>query len=563
MTAVAENLKPLKKHLDTLQRAVQAMHDRTFYAAYDENPKAYAEDGMKTGAEAYKALLGKTFGLLQGSDTTLTVKETSPYTGEPLGISYPAYKSTEGYLAAAAKAQDAWKKTSPKTRALLLMESLERMKEAFFLQSFATMHTTGQGWMMSFQASGPHAADRALEAISLGYEEQNRFPEYQKWEKPMGKVSVNLNKHFRIVPRGISLAIGCSTFPVWNTVPGLYASLMTGNVVIVKPHPLAILPIALVVKDLQEVLAQHGYDPNTVQLAPDTPEQPITKLLAEDKRVKIIDFTGSSQFGDYIESLPGKITFTEKAGVNSIILDSTLDLKETMNNIAFSLCLYSGQMCTCPQNIFIPKNGIKVGTEQLSYDEVVKALTGAIAGLAGHEKAGPAVLGAVQNPATTQRVKDAAALGKVLLESKTIANPEFPNARTASPLVLEIAADKLDTLKHEYFGPIVFVVPTDSTEQSVQLAAEIAAEKGAISCGVWSTSSAMLHHVSDVMADAATPVSANLMGPIYVNQNAAFSDFHVTGGNPSGNASLTDPAFIVRRYSLVGMRVVPNQTLAQ
>lgn len=33
------------------------------------------------------------------------------------------------------------------------------------------MHTTGQGYMMAFQASGPHAADRAMEAIAFGYDE--------------------------------------------------------------------------------------------------------------------------------------------------------------------------------------------------------------------------------------------------------------------------------------------------------------------------------------------------------------------------------------------------------
>ncbi|MBX3102306.1 MAG: phenylacetic acid degradation protein PaaN [Bacteroidetes bacterium] len=548
----------LSAHRALLDRAIQAIHERTFYAAYDENPKAYAEDGMKTGAAAYEALLGKPFSLKQASDTLLQAEEVSPYTGQPLGITYPAYQQPEGYLKAAQAAFTSWKATSPQTRALLLMESLARFKDGFFLQSFATQHTTGQGWMMAFQASGPHAADRALEAIALGYVEQSRFPEYQQWEKPMGKVSVHLKKHFRIVPKGIALTIGCSTFPVWNTLPGLYASLVTGNVVIVKPHPGAILPIALVVRDIQEVLAQYGFDPNIVQLAPDTAEHPITKTLAEDARVKIIDFTGSSQFGDYVEQLPGKITFTEKAGVNSILLDSTQDLKETMNNIAFSLCLYSGQMCTCPQNIFIPEGGIRVAGEQLPYDEVVKALVAAVAGLAGHEKAGPAVLGAIQNPATARRVRQASQLGKVLLESRTIANPEFPDARTASPLILEVPASKLDVLKQEYFGPIVFVVPTKHTEESIRLAAEIAAEKGAISCGVWCTDGPTLHHISDVMSEAATPVSANLAGPIYVNQNAGFSDFHVTGGNPSGNASLTDPAFIVRRYHLVGMRILSN-----
>ena len=53
---------------------------------------------------------------------------------------------------------------------------------------------------------------------------------------------------------------------------------------------------------------------------------------------------------------------------------------------------------------------------------------------------------------------------------------------------------------------------------------------------------------------AATPVSFNLTGGIYMNQNAAFSDFHVTGGNPAGNASFTNPEYVTKRFTWVGHR---------
>ena len=81
---------------------------------------------------------------------------------------------------------------------------------------------------MAFQASGPHAADRAMEAIASGYEELKRFPGKALWDKPMGKFNIQLNKEWRAVPKGVSVVIGCSTFPTWNSVPGIYASLITG-----------------------------------------------------------------------------------------------------------------------------------------------------------------------------------------------------------------------------------------------------------------------------------------------------------------------------------------------
>ena len=70
-----------------------------------------------------------------------------------------------------------------------------------------------------------------------------------------------MEKTFTIVPRGVALVIGCNTFPTWNSWPGLFASLVTGNPVVVKPHPAAVLPLALTVQVCQEVLAEAGLRP--------------------------------------------------------------------------------------------------------------------------------------------------------------------------------------------------------------------------------------------------------------------------------------------------------------
>ena len=78
--------------------------------------------------------------------------------------------------------------------------------------------------------------------------------------------------------------------------------------------------------------------------------------------------------------------------------------------------------------------------------------------------------------------------------------------------------------------------------------------QGAISCGAYTTDAELKDYIADEMSLAATPVSFNLTGGIYVNQNAAFSDYHVTGGNPAGNASFTNPDYVNRRFTWVGLR---------
>jgi acyl-CoA reductase-like NAD-dependent aldehyde dehydrogenase len=140
------------------------------------------------------------------------------------------------------------------------------------------------------------------------------------------------------------------------------------------------------------------------------------------------------------------------------------------------------------------------------------------------------------------------------LKSRGFENPMFKKARVATPVIVEIDASKKEIFSKELFGPIALLIKTKNTDQSIQLAQEMALQHGAISCGAYTTDATVKEKIADEMAQAATPVSFNLTGGIYMNQNAAFSDFHVTGGNPSGNASFTNPEYVTKRFTWVGHR---------
>jgi phenylacetic acid degradation protein paaN len=271
--------------------------------------------------------------------------------------------------------------------------------------------------------------------------------------------------------------------------------------------------------------------------------------------VKLIDFTGNSEFGNYLEGLKRKTVFTEKTGVNSVIVDSAEDIDKVAANIAFSRNLYSGQMCTAPQNIFISEAGVNTPSGVITFDQFAEKLIANINSLIDNPKAGPFVLGAVQSNKTSERVVNSEKIpGKVWLKSRSFTNPMFAQARVATPVVVEVDAEKKEIFSKELFGPIVLLVKTKNTDHAIALAQELAQQQGAISCGAYTTSAAVREKIADEMALAATPVSFNLTGGIYMNQNAAFSDFHVTGGNPSGNASFTNPEYVTKRFTWVGHR---------
>ena len=462
-----------EKHESILRDAIAALHARTFFAAFPENPAPaqYGESADSDGKEKFQAQLGKKFEELNqpGAESWIG-HEVSPYTQDALEVTYPALP-VEVLVERAGEAFGTWRKISAQDRAGLLIESLMHIRERFFEIAYATMHTTGQGYMMAFQASGPHAADRALEAIATGFEELSRFPSKALWQKPLGKYDLQLEKEWRAVPKGISVVVGCSTFPTWNSVTGIFASLITGNTVIVKPHPGAILPIAIFVSEIRKVLSVNNINPNVCQLAPDTLEHMITRDLAEHPRVKLIDFTGNADFGGYLEGLPGKTVFTEKSGINSVILDGVEDVDKVAANLAFSINLYSGQMCTAPQNFYIPVGGIKSSSGLISFDEFAQKLVDNVNSLIDNPKAGPFVLGAIQNKKTGDRVSETEKLPvRVWLKSRSFENPMFKNARVATPVILEVEASDRKLLGGELFGPIALLIKTKDTDESISLA---------------------------------------------------------------------------------------------
>ncbi|MBS98042.1 MAG: phenylacetic acid degradation protein PaaN [Oceanospirillaceae bacterium] len=544
------------RHRETLAKAVEASRSREFWTPYPEVPsgRIYGETANADGRAAFDARLNNAFDLELPQSAGEVGEERSPY-GFELGVRYPS-PDTEALISHMQQAMNAWRDAGPDIRAGVCLEILERLNKRSFEIGYATMHTTGQGFAMAFQAGGPHAQDRGLEAVALAWEQMTRVAATARWIKPQGKhPALAQQKKFTVVPRGIALVVACSTFPTWNTYPGLFASLVTGNPTIIKPHAGSVLPVAITVEVAQQVLREAGLDPCLVAMAPDSAAEPVTKTLAQHPAVKLIDFTGSTEFGNWLErNCPQAQVFTEKAGVNTLIIDSTDNLKAVVRNLAFSLSLYSGQMCTTPQNIYIPREGVDTDQGHLSFDEVAQALAEGVTKFLAKPDVAVNVLGGLQSPATAERVRQSAELGKVVLESVPVEHPDFPDARMCTPLMISVDASERQVYGEERFGPISFLVATDSTDHSIQIAHEVIGEKGAITLGVYSTSDAVLEQAEALALDVKVALSCNLTGGIFVNQSAAFSDFHATGGNPAANACLTDPAFVSSRFVMVQSR---------
>ena len=560
MTATADRTEThhpmFERHRETLDRALSAIRERTYWSAYPEmpSPSTYGENAADDGRTAFEAHRGQLLALDQPGTDGEAGSERSPF-GFDLDVRYP-HVDAELLLPAMEAAIPAWRNAGPDTRAGVCLEILDRLNKRSFEIGNAVMHTTGQAFLMAFQAGGPHAQDRGLEAVAYAYAEMTRHPRDAYWEKPQGKRDpLRLTKTFAIVPRGVALVIGCNTFPTWNSYPGLFASLVTGNAVLVKPHHRAVLPLAITVAAARDVLAEAGFDPNLVALAADGDGERLASSLAKRPEIRIVDFTGSSAFGEWLEDEARQAqVYTEKSGVNSIVIDSTDDFEGMARNVAFSLALYSGQMCTAPQNLLVPRDGIVAGGERMSLEAVEQGIAHAVEELLADPAKAVEVTGAIVNDDVLARLDQAPKLGRVVLASRAIEHPAFAEATVRTPLIVGLEASADELFGREQFGPISFVVATDSTDHSLEIFRRTGRRRGAITAAVYSTDEAVLRAAELAAQDVGVALSCNLTGNIWVNQSAAFSDFHATGANPAANACLTDGAFVAGRFRIVESR---------
>ncbi|PZT70789.1 phenylacetic acid degradation protein PaaN [Streptomyces sp. SW4] len=557
-----------RRHQAVLHRALNVLRSREHWSPYPEDPGdsvAYRDQDAAEGERAFQRLLGTTVELGQpGRDGTVGPEpeeggEVSPY-GFPLRIAYP-HSDPAVLLPAQRAAMAGWRSATPLERAAVCAEILARINARSHEFAQAATHTSGHGPVMAFHAGAVHAQDRGLEAVALGLAEQTRLPAAFTWRKPLpgGRV-LALDKTFTIVPRGISLLIANAVFPTWNGYPGLFASLVTGNAVLVKPHPRAVLPLALTVRVARDVLRETGFDPDLVCLAAERPGEELARRLAVHPDVRIIDYAGTSTFGAWLtENAPQAQVHTATSAANPILLHSTSRYQDTLANLAFSLALYSGQLCTSPQNLLIPRGGITTDEGHKTYDEVVTDLGTALDTLLADDAHAADILGALYAPHVLDRVEaaDRGNLGPVAHHTRAVTHPRHPGAVIRTPVVVRLDAGRaadLSTLMTEWPGPVAFAVAVESTEAAVALLRRTVRETGALSAGAHTTDPRVERALEDACADTGVMLTLNLTGDWYLTQSAVYSDLHGTGLNPSGNTTYGDASFVTGRFRSVAVR---------
>ncbi|AVZ71448.1 phenylacetic acid degradation protein PaaN [Streptomyces lunaelactis] len=546
-----------------LEQAVQAAVSGASFTPFTEG-LAGSVDRRRGAAHSagavFRSMLGQDFCLGQPGARQGVGTESSPY-GISLGVRYPRSEPGE-LVGAAVRAMAGWRAAGPRRRAELAVEVLCRLHDRSHEIAHALHHTTGQAYATAHRAGSLHAQDRGLEAVAHALAASTRTPADMYGERLAERggprqmdVPLGMDGTCTVVPRGVSLLIGCPDFPTWNGYPGLFASLVTGNPLIVKPHPRAVLPLALTVQVARDVLRKAGHDPNVVTLAAEKPGEQLAPRFATDPEVRVIDFTGSVRFGEWLHRNARQASvYATPIGANTVLMDSTDGYRRMLRELALSLSLCSGQSCTAPQNILVPSGGIRTDEGRKTIGRFSVDLSRAVKRLLAEPRRAAGILGAIGSDRIRTSLAHAAGCGVVVHASSPVAHPDHPAADIRTPLIVRLEAHDEQVYAREWAGPVSFVIATESTSHSLDIFRRTARRHGGQFATVHSTDPLVLGAVEIAALDAGVHLSENLAGSVFMDQSAVYGDFCAAEVSPGAHTALADPSFITGRFRLVQAR---------
>lgn len=155
-------------------------------------------------------------------------------------------------------------------------------------------------------------------------------------------------------PLGVVAVISAFNFPVavwsWNA----FLAAICGNTVIWKPSPKTSLCAIAVQHICNRVCKRFGYSGIFSLLVSD--EAAMVKRIADDARIPLVSFTGSTAVGKEINvrvaQRLGRVLL-ELSGNNAIIVDESADLTIAVPAIVFGAVGTAGQRCTTTRRLFI------------------------------------------------------------------------------------------------------------------------------------------------------------------------------------------------------------------
>ncbi|MPZ00660.1 MAG: 2-hydroxymuconic semialdehyde dehydrogenase [Actinophytocola sp.] len=370
--------------------------------------------------------------------------------------------TVDAAVSAARKALDGgWGDTPVNERARLLRRVADRIEERFEDFVAAEVRDTGKPAALvrqldvaraaiNFRSFADTVASAGLDSFLTELPDGRRALNYAV-NKPLGVVAV-------IVPWNLPLLL-----LTWKVAPALAC----GNAVVVKPSEETPSTATL----LAEVMAEAGVPSGVYNVVHGFGPGSAGEYLATHPGIDGVTFTGESSTGSAIMHAVAPsvrpVSF-ELGGKNAAVVFADADLDATLDGLARSVFLNTGQVCLCTERVYV---------ERAIFDDVAAGLV---------EKARALKLGRPEAPDTTtgplisgqHRNKVQSYLDLAVQEGADVlvggGVPDLGDDLAGGAWIEPTLWTSLDNasrvVREEVFGPVAALIPFDSEEEAVRLA---------------------------------------------------------------------------------------------
>ncbi|WP_040158375.1 acetaldehyde dehydrogenase ExaC [Nigerium massiliense] len=399
----------------------------------------------------------------------------TPVTGQAFTeVGRGTAEDIEKALDAAHAAADAWGKTSPAERAVILNKIADRMEENLEDIAVAETWDNGKAVRETLNADIPLAIDHFRYFAGAIRAQEGRLSQLDEdtvayhFHEPLGVVG-------QIIPWNFPILMG-----VWKLAPALAA----GNAVVLKPAeqtPWSILKLIELIGDL--------LPPGVVNIVNGFGVE-AGKPLASNPRIAKIAFTGETTTGRLIMQYASQniIPVTLELGGKSpnVFFEDIADKKDAFYDKALEgfafFALNNGEVCTCPSRALI---------QESIYDEfVADGIKRVEAVKRGHPLDTDTMMGAQASNDQYEKIMSYLDIGKQEgAKILTGGNPvdlggELSGGYYIEPTVFE-GVNSMRIFQEEIFGPVVSVTKFADDAEALQIANDTLYGLGA---GVWSRS---------------------------------------------------------------------------
>ncbi|MGI2066841.1 bifunctional proline dehydrogenase/L-glutamate gamma-semialdehyde dehydrogenase PutA [Shewanella sp. MF08487] len=318
--------------------------------------------------------------------------------------------------------------------------------------------------------------------------------------------------------RGVFVCISPWNFPLAIFLGQVSAALAAGNTVIAKPAE----QTSIIGYRAVQLAHQAGIPVEVLQFLPGTGVT-VGSAITADERIGGVCFTGSTGTAKLINrtlaNREGAIIplIAETGGQNAMVVDSTSQPEQVVNDVVSSSFTSAGQRCSALRVLFLQED---------IADRVIEVLQGAMDELViGNPSSvktdvGP-VIDATAKANLDAHIDHIKQVGKLIKQMPLPAGTE--NGHFVSPTAVEI--DSIKTLEKEHFGPILHVIRYKAAELS-QVINEINSTGFGLTLGIHSRNEGHALEVADKVN----------VGNVYINRNQIGA---VVGVQPFGGQGLS------------------------